>query len=238
VGVCGVPKGSILLIGGDEGSRQSIAQALIGRDYAVSHLASGEEGAAAARHAHPDLIILDSALPDQTCTQTCTELRAISTAPIIMLSTGEEDADIVLGLGVGADAYLIKPVSMPVLVAQVETAFRRETAYRKRQSRSKPLQIRDLIVDLAGCELRRNGAVIPLSPTEFRLMRALAENVGRVLSRSQLLDNVWETRAEDVYSRTVDVHIGRLRRKIEEDISSPTYIVTVAGMGYKLRDSE
>ena len=233
-----MPKGSILLIGGDEGSRQSITQALMGRDYAVSHSASGEEGVSAARHAHPDLIILDSALPDETCIQTCTDLRALSTSPIIILSSDKDDADIALGLGVGADAYLIKPIALPVLVAHVEAAIRRETAYRKRQSKSKPLYVRDLVVDLAGCELTRNGAVIPLSPTEFRLIRALAENAGRVLSRDQLLDSVWETRAEDVYSRTVDVHIGRLRRKIEDDIRQPSYIVTVAGMGYKLRDSE
>lgn len=233
-----MPKGSILLIGGDEGSRQSITQALMGRDYAVSVSASGEEGASAIRHAHPDLIILDSALPDSTCIQACTDLRAISTSPIIILSSDKDNADIALGLGVGADAYLIKPIALPVLVAHVEAAIRRETAYRKRQSRSKPLYVRDLVVDLAGCELTRNGAVIPLSPTEFRLIRALAENAGRVLSRGQLLDSVWETRAEDVYSRTVDVHIGRLRRKIEDDIRQPNYIVTVAGMGYKLRDSE
>ncbi len=202
------------------------------------HYASGEEGAAAARHAHSDLIILDSTTPDQSFIHTCTELRATSTSPIIMLSANGEDADIALGLGVGADAYLIKPVSVQVLTAYVEAAFRRETAYRKRQSRSKPLYIRDLIVDLAGCELRRNGAIVSLSPTEFRLLKALAENAGRVLSRDQLLNNVWETRAEDVYSRTVDVHIGRLRRKIEDDVTNPTYIITVAGMGYKLRDTE
>jgi DNA-binding response OmpR family regulator len=233
-----VPKGSILLIGGDEGSRQSITQALMGRDYAVSLSASGEEGVTAARHAHPDLIILDSALPDQTCIQTCTELRAVSASPIIILGSDNDDSDIALGLGVGADAYLAKPVAVSVLVAQVEAAFRRETAYRKRQCKSKPLYVRDLVVDLAGCELTRKGAVIPLSRTEFRLIRALAENAGRVLSRDQLLDSVWETRAEDVYSRTVDVHIGRLRRKIEDDVTRPSYIVTVTGMGYKLRDSE
>jgi len=232
-----VPKGSILLIGGDEGSRQSIAQALCARDFAVSVSASAEDGTTTARHAHPDLVIIDSALPDSTAVQTCTDLRAISTSPIIILGSDRDDTDIALGLGVGADTYLIKPVSMPVLIAYVEAAIRRETTYRKRQLKSKSLHIRDLVVDLAGCELRRNGAVIPLSPTEFRLIKALAENAGRVLSRDQLLNSVWETRAEDVYSRTVDVHIGRLRRKIEHDASNPTYIITVAGIGYKLRDT-
>lgn len=232
-----MPKGSILLIGGDDVSRQSIIQLLTGRDYAVSHSASGDQGVTAARHAHPDLIILDSALPDQTVIQACTDLRAISTAPIVMISSSRDDADIALGLGIGADAYLVKPVSTTVLVAHVEAAIRRETAYRKLQSMSKPLHIRDLIVDLAGCELRRDGDVIPLSRTEFRLLKTLAENAGRVLSRDQLLTNVWETRAEDVYSRTVDVHIGRLRHKIELDPNNPSYIVTVPGIGYKLRDA-
>ena len=237
-GVCRVPKGNVLLIGGDEEARQSVGQALTNRGYAVSLAASGEEGASAARHAHPDLVILDSALPDGSCIQTCIELRAILTSPIIILGSDADDADIVLALGSGADTYLRKPVAVCVLVAHIEAATRRETIYRGRQSKANPLYVRDLTVDLAGCELRRDGAVIPLSPTEFRLIRTLAENAGRVLSRTQLLDSVWETRAEDVYSRTVDVHIGRLRRKISDDIRSPRYIVTVTGIGYKLRDAE
>ncbi len=230
-----MPKGSILLIGGDENSRQSIAHALAGRGYAVSFSMFGDECMAAARHNQPDLIILDSTLLDQCCTQTCTDLRAMCTSPIIILSSDKDDYDIALGLGVGADAYLIKPVAKSVLVAQVESAMRRETAYRKRQSKFKPIYVRNLVVDLAGCELKKNGAVILLSPTEFKLVRALAENAGRVLSRDQLLDSVWNTRADGVYSRTIDVHIGRLRRKIEDDIRNPSYIVTVTGMGYKLR---
>jgi DNA-binding response OmpR family regulator len=233
-----VPKGSVLLIGGDDQARQSVGQALTNRGYAVALAASGDEGASAARHAHPDLVILDSALPDGSCIQACTELRGILTSPIIVVGSEADDADIVLALGSGADAYLLKPVAICVLMAHIEAATRRETAYRRRQSKAKPLHVRDLTVDLAGCELRRDGAVIPLSPTEFRLIRALAENAGRVLSRSQLLDDVWETRAEDVYSRTVDVHIGRLRRKIDDDARRPNYIVTVTGIGYKLRDAE
>lgn len=232
-----MPKGSVLAIIGEEAVGQVLSQALTKRGYEVSLVASESEGLSMARHARPDLVIFDMDMPSANGAQACTELRSVVAAPIILLSAHAEESDIVLGLGVGADAYLTKPVSIPVLIAHIDAAIRRETTYRQRQSETRPIAVHDLTVDLAGCELRRNGALIPLSPTEFRLIRALAENVGRVLTRDQLLDSVWEMRASDVFSRTVDVHIGRLRRKIEDNPTSPNYIVTVSGVGYKLKGS-
>ncbi len=152
-----------------------------------------------------------------------------------MLSNSEDESDIAIALAVGADTVLIKPVSDVILIASIDAAIRRETTYRRRQSEVELLTVKDITIDLAGCEVRRNGEIILLSPMEFRLMRVLAENAGRALSRDQLLNSVWDIRGDEVYSRTVDVHIGRLRRKIEDDPYRPRYIATVPGVGYKIR---
>jgi two-component system response regulator MtrA len=231
-----VPKGNVLVVVGEKGARQSIGQALTRRGYEATLAASGSQAVALAHTAQPDLVFLDTDSPDTDAVATCTELRAFLLSPIIILSSRGDEADIVLGLGVGADSYLTKPVPVAVLLATIEAATRRETSYRQRQCKMESLMVRDLTVDIAGCELRRNGTSIPLSPMEFRLMRVLAQNAGRVLTRDQLLNSVWEVRGDQVYSRTVDVHIGRLRRKIEDDPYHPRYIVTVAGVGYKMRE--
>lgn len=233
-----MPKGNVLVVVGELEAQQSISHALVSRGYGVSLATSEEAGLSAARLTPFDAIILDADLQNCAGIETCSRLRTLLVTPIILVSSHAGEADIVLGLGIGADAYLPKPIDMPVLIAYVDAAVRRETTYRQRQGKARPLKVSDLTVDLSGCELRRNGTTIPLSPTEFRLIRTLAEHAGRVLTRDQLLDTVWDMRADDVYSRTVDVHIGRLRRKIEDDPTRPQYIVTVTGVGYKLRDGE
>lgn len=231
-----MPKGNVLVVVGDEDAQQSISDALVSRGYSVSIATSEEAGLSAARLTPFDAIILDADIQDFRGIQTCGRLRTLLVTPIIVISSHARESDVVLGLGVGADAYLAKPIDMSVLIGYVEAAIRRETTYRQQESRLRPLTFGDLTVDLSGCELRRDGNTIPLSPTEFRLLRTLAEHAGMVLSRDQLLDSVWDMRADDVYSRTVDVHIGRLRRKIEIDPTRPRYIITVMGVGYKLRD--
>lgn len=235
-GGTGVPKGNVLVVVGEVGARHSIGQALTRRGYEPSFAASGTEAIALAHTARPDLIVLDTDSPDTDTVGTCTELRAFLLSPIIVLSASGDESDITLSLGVGADTYLTKPVANTVLLANIEAAIRRETTYHERQCKLESLSVSDLTVDIAGCELRRNGSSIALSPMEFRLMRVLAQNAGRVLTRDQLLNSVWDVRGDQVYSRTVDVHIGRLRRKIEDDPYHPRYIVTVAGVGYKMRE--
>lgn len=231
-----MPKGNVLIVVSDQDAQQSISRALAERGYGVSLATSEEAGLSTARLTPFDAIILDADINNFGGIDICGRLRSILTTPIILISSHASETDVVLGLGVGADSYLTKPIAMPVLIAQVEAIVRRETTYRKREWKARPLRIGDLTVDLSGCELQRNGTTIPLSPTEFRLIRTLAEHAGRVLTRDQLLDCVWDMRADDVYSRTVDVHIGRLRRKIEVDPTRPKYIITVTGVGYKLRE--
>lgn len=230
-----MPDRNVLIISADQEIGNSTEHALHRRGYEIRLASPGAEANAFARSFHPDVIVVDVDFHNANTMQICGELRAFVLEPIIVLSNSEDESDIAIALAVGADTVLIKPVSDVILIASIDAAIRRETTYRRRQSEVELLTVKDLTIDLAGCEVRRNGEIILLSPMEFRLMRVLAENAGRALSRDQLLNSVWDIRGDEVYSRTVDVHIGRLRRKIEDDPYRPRYIATVPGVGYKIR---
>ncbi|MGI6295780.1 MAG: response regulator transcription factor [Armatimonadota bacterium] len=230
-----MPNGNVLVIAADNEVGEHLDRALTGRGFTTSLARIGTEAITLARSTNPVVIVIDCDSLRSQAIPLCTELRAFLTRPVIIVNGIEHDSDIVLTLAVGADMVLIKPLSVSVLIAHVDAAIRRETVYRRRAAESELLAVRDLTVDLAGCELRRSGKTVPLSPMEFRLLRVLVENAGRVLTRDQLLNSVWDVRGDQVYSRTVDVHIGRLRKKIEDDPTRQKYIVTVPGVGYKLR---
>ena len=229
-----MPKGRVLVVDSDESASQSAAQGLADNGYEVSTASSGADGVAKAGAEKPDLIILDADLPGMDGYETCREIRRNVLAPIIMLGARAEESDVALGLGMGADYYLAKPVGIRALLAHVEAAMRRENGYRREQVEPNQINVKDLIVDLAAYELRRNGEIIPLTTTEFKLVHSLARNAGRILTRNQLLDSVWELKADGVYSRTVDVHIARIRRKMGDDPIAQRYIKTVTGIGYKM----
>lgn len=229
-----MPNGNVLVVNADHAAGQSIDQALTRRGYKSYLTGHRQETTALARAINPNVIIIDIDSPRIQAAALCSELRSFTMSPIIVLGSDKDESDIVVVLAVGADIALSKPVPNTILLAHVDAAIRRETTYRRHQSESECLYIRDLTVDLAGCELRRDGEAVSLSPMEFRLMRVLALNAGRVLTRDQLLNSVWDVRGDQVYSRTVDVHIGRLRRKIEDDPCRPRYIATVPGVGYKM----
>lgn len=229
-----LPKGKVLIVDDDEETRRLLERKLAGRGCEVATAGSGEEGVAIAFRERPDLVILDVDMPGMGGIQACQEIRRSLYIPIILLSERVEESDMVLGLGVGGDYYLPKPIREAELLSHVEAALRRETAYRRRSQQSDLLHIRDLTLDLAEHELRRNGKPIPVTFTEFKLIEVLAQNAGRILTRDQLLDCVWDTRAEGVYSRTVDVHVARIRRKIGDDPHNQRYIITVPGIGYKM----
>lgn len=231
-------KGKLLIVDDDEDIRQLVGGCLTNRGYEVITAATGEEGFAKAHSEHPDLIILDVEMPGMDGIQTCQEIRKHLNVPIIFLSVRAETSDRVLGLGVGGDNYLTKPFQIPELLAFVDAAMRRQSVY-SRPNRDHPIfKIRDLCLDIRAHELKRDGCSIPLTPTEFRLLQVLAQNPGRVVTREQLLDQVWQTSATDIYSRTIDVHVGRIRRKIGDDSARPQYILTVAGVGYKVPSNE
>jgi two-component system alkaline phosphatase synthesis response regulator PhoP len=187
---------------------------------------------------HPDLIILDLMLPGMDGLEMCRRLRAQSATqriPIIMLTARAEEVDRILGLEMGADDYVPKPFSPRELVARVKAVLRR-TAAPVAPSEA-PITAGNLHLDPARHEVTKDGQPIELSAMEFRLLEFFLRHRGRVFTRTQLLDQVW---GQDrfVEPRTVDVHIRRLREKVEDKPRQPTLILTVRGMGYKCRDAE
>ncbi len=224
----------ILVVDDDDDILRLVSAALKSRGYDVLTAGTGADGVAHCAAQHPDLVILDIELPDTTGIEVCQEIRRSNMVPIVFLTVRGEETDVVLGLGVGADSYITKPFRIPELVARVEATLRREIVYAERKKLRRVLTVRDLSLDLNAYEVSKAGASVRLTATEFRLLHALAEHVGQVLTRDQLLDYVWELRADGIYTRTVDVHVGRLRRKLEDNPARPQYIVTVAGLGYKM----
>ncbi len=200
--------------------------------FTVSAAADGNEALRKIRHEELDLIILDLMLPGIPGMELCRILRSdpkTAGIPIIMLTAKGEEVDRVLGLEIGADDYMTKPFSPRELVARVKAVMRR-TSERSAPPR-KIMRIRDLEIDGETFIVRKRGEHVHLSSTEFKLLQYLAERKGRIFSRDQLLDAVWNGEAY-VEPRTVDVHIRRIRTHIEDDPSSPVYLKTRRGIGY------
>jgi two-component system alkaline phosphatase synthesis response regulator PhoP len=180
----------------------------------------------------PDLLLLDLNLPGMDGIDVARRLRTQSNVPIIMLTARVEEADRLIGLELGADDYITKPFSPREVVARVRAVLRRAEA-----APEAPQVIRagDIVIDLARHTVARGDEAVPLTPTEFGLLVALAGEPGRVFSRMQLLDAA-QGEAFEGYERTVDAHIKNLRGKIERDPRHPEYVLTVFGVGYKFRD--
>ena len=175
-----------------------------------------------------DLIILDVNLPDGNGFDFCKEIRGKSTIPIIFLTACDMELDIVTGLELGADDYITKPFSLMVLRARVMVALRR---LENKNSNNK-ITIDNLILDFDKMEFTKDNNKINLSKTEQKLLKMLITNKGRVLTREQLIDNVWDNDSEFVEENALTVNIKRLREKIEDNKSKPKYIKTVYGIGY------
>jgi len=224
----------ILVVDDDEDIINLIKAYLTSRGYKVVAATNGEAGIRLAHVERPDLIILDIEMPDRDGLEVCQEIRQTMLTPILFLTVRGDESDVVLGLGMGADNYITKPFKLSELTAKVDAALRRETLYAERRKHQDVVNVGELRLDLSAHEAHRSDKLLDLTPTEFKLLQALAEHAGHVLSREQLLDHVWEMRADGVYTRTVDVHVGRLRKKVEDDPENPRYIITVSGLGYKM----
>jgi len=206
--------------------------------YEVCTAADGPTALEVAREERPDLIVLDVMLPGMDGFEVCRTLRPEMSVPILMLTARDEEIDKVVGLEVGADDYMTKPFSMRELVARVKALLRRvrldreELAAESAEVGSERLAFGDLTIDLARCEVLREGEPLHLKPKEHDLLVFLARNRGIVLSRDLILERVWGWDYGGG-SRTVDVHVRWLREKIEPDPASPSRIVTVRGVGYR-----
>ncbi|NBW40922.1 DNA-binding response regulator [bacterium] len=213
----------------DESVRRSLQLNLELEGYGVVLASDGEEGISLVEKHSPDLLILDVMMPKKDGLQTCKELRnkGIST-PLILLTARSAEVDKVLGLELGADDYLAKPFGMRELVARVKALLRRTQS----SAEVDKIEFDDVVVDFKAYKTERAEQPIELSAREYRLLRYLVAKNGSVVSRDELLDEVWGYNSYPS-TRTVDNHIARLRQKIERDVTQPQRIITVHGVGYK-----
>lgn len=221
----------ILIIEDDAALTTLLDYNLQSAGYSVTTAPSAEDGELALSEDLFDLIILDWMLPEMSGIEFCGRLRRSGKAgniPILMLTARGEEADRVRGLTTGADDYVVKPFSVPELLARVKSLLRRSAPERV----SETLVAGDIKLDRAAHRVTRGSREVSIGPTEYRMLEALLESTGRVLSRAQLLDRVWGTTAE-IDERTIDVHIGRLRKALVRGTESDP-IRTVRGAGYKL----
>ncbi|MCS7483336.1 response regulator [Umezawaea endophytica] len=218
----------VLLIEDDRAVRDGLQLALTRQGHVVDAVETGEEGLE--RLPSSEVVVLDLMLPGIDGFEVCRRIRVAGDLPIIMLTARDDDIDVVAGLEAGADDYVIKPVQARVLEARIRAVLRRTTA----EPRTDPAVERHgaLTLDRAGLVVAKNGARVPLAPTELRLLLELSGTPGRVLSRQQLLESVWE-HGYLGDSRLVDACVQRLRAKIEDDSTAPVYVQTVRGFGYR-----
>ncbi|HVS64571.1 MAG TPA: response regulator transcription factor [Thermoanaerobaculia bacterium] len=221
----------VLVVEDEPSLRLTLVDRLESEGYDTTIAADGDAALEAAAAAGAfDLVLLDVTLPGRDGFEVCRELRSRGNpVPILMLTARSQLVDRVVGLKLGADDYLTKPFDMAELLARIEALLRRTGGA---LVHGDTVVIGDLRLDWRGAEVTRAGEPIELSALELRLLRFLVEHRGEVLSRERLLDEVWGYEA-NVYSRTVDVHVGSLRQKIERNPKRPELILTVHGMGYK-----
>ena len=217
----------LLVIEDEKRLAQNLAELLRRQGYTVDVSSDGVSGYDNASTDLYDLILLDVMLPGMDGIEVCRRIRAESGIPIVMLSARTDTVDVVVGLESGADDYVVKPFKPQELIARVRARLRRGE-----EPEPERLMIGDLTIDVAGHSVKRGGEVVGLTPLEFDLLVALARKPWQVFSRDVLLEQVWGYRhAGD--TRLVNVHVQRLRSKIEHDPEHPEIVVTVRGVGYK-----
>ncbi|MBA2264154.1 MAG: response regulator transcription factor [Chloroflexi bacterium] len=193
--------------------------------------ADGEAAVDMALRAHPDIILLDVMLPGIDGFEVCRRIRDASDVPIVLLTARSGEGDTVIGLDIGADDYVIKPFSPRELMARVRAHLRRR---RNEADQEEPLLVSGpLQIDSNAVEARLAGEQLNLTPFEFRILHGLMRRPGRVLSRDQLIDTIHGDADPGIIDRTIDVHLGRLRRKLGDDATRPRFIATVRTVGYK-----
>lgn len=201
----------------------------------------GHQAVELARTEAPALIVLDLMLPELDGFEAMRIIRADSDAPVLLLTARSSLPERILGLEKGADDYLPKPFSPAELVVRVKAVLRRVHAVGAAPDGvaevSSTLNQNDIAIDTERYEVRRDGQLIPLTPVEFKLLVTLVSAEGRALTRDQLLDAVYGSDDGDVLDRTIDVHIGRLREKLDDDADQPRYVMTVRGVGYRAAPS-
>ncbi len=221
----------ILVIDDDNALREMVGIVLENAGYQSVFCADGAQAVSIFNHEKPDLVLLDVMLPGEDGVSVCKKIRIDSGVPIIMLTARGETEDVVQGLEAGADDYIVKPFQPNELIARVKARLRPMS-----ETEAKVLNIGPLVLDIEGHEVRRGDKAISLTPLEFKLLYTLASKPNLVFSREMLLDQVWEYDYK-ADTRLVNVHVQRLRAKIEDDPDNPKIVTTVRGIGYRAGSS-
>lgn len=227
--------GPVLIVEDDRNTAALIKTYLEKEGFQTVVVFDGEEALEMIKTTNPGFVILDIMLPKMDGWEVCRKLRSFSDVPVLMLTAREEEIDRVLGLSLGADDYVVKPFSPRELLERVKAILRR--ARPVPSSKVELLSMGGLVLDPEKLKVTLRGKTISLTSHEYKLLYALMRSPGRVFSRSELLDHFYQ-HGEVVVDRVIDVHIGKLRQKIEKDPSSPQYIQTVRGFGYRFTDED
>lgn len=223
----------ILLVEDDISIQEMVETYLVKEGFQVTIASDGEEGVNTYLKGSFDLIILDIMMPKLDGLEVVRIIREKSAVPILMMSAKDTDVDKAVGLGVGADDYICKPFSMIELAARVKAGIRRSTKYSAVESKDEAIQIGDLIIDPINFTVEKKGRQLKLTLKEFEILKLFVKNQNRVFTKAQIYTLVWN---EEYYGddNVINVHMRRLREKIESDPSNPEYIKTLWGIGYKL----
>ncbi len=216
----------VLVVDDDQALSEMLGIVLRAEGYEPSFCDDGAKAFSTFKESKPDLVLLDLMLPGLDGIEVCKQIRNESVVPIVMLTARGDTLDVVQGLESGADDYIIKPFKPKELIARIKARLRKE------DYKSETLTLGDLNIDVLGHSVKRNGKTIILTPLEFDLLVALARKPWQVYTREQLLTEVWHYR-NPADTRLVNVHVQRLRAKVEEDPENPKIVMTVRGVGYK-----
>jgi two-component system response regulator MtrA len=216
----------ILVIDDDNALREMVGIVLSAAGFSPEYCPDGDQALEKFKQFEPDLVLLDVMLPGKDGIAVCREIRNIAGTPIIMLTAKTETTDVVLGLEAGADDYIVKPFEPSVLTARIKARLRPMT------SLEEAVTIGPLTLDVVGHQVLKNGSQISLTPLEFNLLLTLAQKPKQVFTREMLLEKVWGYHYK-ADTRLVNVHVQRLRSKIEEDPDNPKIVTTVRGIGYR-----
>ena len=225
-----ISRRAILLVEDEASISEPLSAALERAGFDVTVAPTASEGLEAFRSRQPDLVLLDVMLPDGDGKDVLREIRASSRVPVVMLTARGEEMDRVLGLELGADDYVTKPFSGAELVARIRAVLRRTSGAAPGDSAT--LEVGDVVMDLDTHTVTRSGEAVELTVKEFELLRVLLENAGKLVRRETLVAEVWDPNWFGS-TKTVDVHVSALRKKLGDDPSSPRYLHTVRGVGFR-----
>jgi DNA-binding response OmpR family regulator len=228
----------VLIVDPDSRLRAEIGAACRQDGFDVVEAATGQDALARAGEVRPTAILLEVSLPDMSGFDVCRELRRLGDeVPIILISARADEIDVVVGLEIGADDYVTKPVRLRELTARIAANLRRARVDGHEVQRSR-LEFKDLLIDLNERRVVRADEEIALTHTEFELLSLLAANAGKALSRERILQHIWgQGHQGDIETRVIDVHVRNLRRKIEFEPSRPFYVLAVPGIGYRFTNA-